>query len=77
MPVLRAAAHVVCTLMGGLIGAVPDALFLVGHTVMASTGPGAVGSWPLQGLLLLGGFCGGCVLGFLGFRWLAGRGPAP
>jgi hypothetical protein len=72
MPILRAAAHVGFTLVGGLLFAAPGALLLLGHTVQASTGSGTFGSWNLQGLVLLGGFCAGCALGFVGFRWLAG-----
>jgi len=70
MGFLRVGAQVGCTLAGGVIFAIPGALFLLGHTVMASTGSGTFGSWTLQTLLLLGGFCGGCGLGFWGFRWL-------
>jgi len=66
---LRIAAHGVFTLIVGSVFALPGAFFLLGHAVVASTGAGA-GSGNLESFLLVGGFGGGCALGFFAFRLL-------
>lgn len=72
----RALIGVIASAIGGALGAIPGAIFVVGWTVVASTGTGAGSSTPSTVVLGVGGL-GAALLGLRLSEWRLAPARAP